>query len=145
MRASVCAIAATGQYIVLDTCLVVVASACPCDDSRASDTILKLSPWHLSPLVITSEVITLEMGPNNNKAQKFNAQTSSLRAHDRDASLDPRSLARFILGTGTDGTSGGSCFSLFTVHTVILGKVAPAAIGFYRSMADSYIAVVRAS
>ena len=96
-------------------------------------------------LVITSEVITLEMGPNNNKAQKFNAQTSSLRAHDRDASLDPRSLARFILGTGTDGTSGGSCFSLFTVHTVILGKVAPAAIGFYRSMADSYIAVVRAS
>ena len=96
-------------------------------------------------LVITSEVITLEMGPNNNKAQKFNAQTSSLRAHDRDASLDPRSLARFILGTGTDGTSGGSCFSLFTVHTVILGKVAPAAIGFYCSMADSYIAVVRAS
>ena len=99
----------------------------------------------LYTLVITSEVITLEMGPNNNKAQKFNAQTSSLRAHDRDASLDPRSLARFILGTGTDGTSGGSCFSLFTVHTVILGKVAPAAIGFYCSMADSYIAVVRAS
>ena len=103
------------------------------------------TPREQSPLVITGEVITLEeMGPNNNKAQKFNAQTSSLRAHDRDASLDPRSLARFILGTGTDGTSGGSCFSLFTVHTVILGKVAPAAIGFYRSMADSYIAVVRA-
>jgi hypothetical protein len=25
-------------------------------------------------LVITGEVIALEMGPNNNKAQKFNAQ-----------------------------------------------------------------------
>ena len=49
------------------------------------------------PLVITGEVITLEMGPNNNKAQKFNAQTSSLRAHAIEMlhEIRDRSLALF--------------------------------------------------
>ena len=92
--------------------------------------------------VLALAAITTTTAPQGTTRRCADEQPSP---HDRDASLDPRSLARFILGTGTDGTSGGSCFSLFTVHTVILGKVAPAAIGFYCSMADSYIAVVRAS